>query len=209
MFDAILILGGGVREGGELPRWSRARFDRALERADAEIFLCSSAGTRRRPPPLEHGYPIAEAVAGARYLMSRGIPPRRIRIEAASYDTIGNAYFAKLLHVDPAGWRRLLVITSDWHMPRSRAIFEWVFGFEPGRYELEFDAIADPSLSPAALARREEKERRALESLCALQQRVRSLAEFHEWLFSEHGVYSAQGGRGNGDVDDPALRDSY
>lgn len=30
----------------------------------------------------------------------------------------------------PRGWRRLAVITSDFHMPRSQAIFEWLFGLQ-------------------------------------------------------------------------------
>ena len=39
-YDAILILGGGVREGGELPAWSKSRFDLALKRAQGEFFVC-------------------------------------------------------------------------------------------------------------------------------------------------------------------------
>jgi uncharacterized SAM-binding protein YcdF (DUF218 family) len=209
VFDAVLILGGGVRERAELPPWAQARFDRALERANGEVFVCLSAGTTHRPPPLDHGYPILESVAGARYLMTQGIAPDRIRIEALSLDTIGNAYFAKLLHVDPAKWSRLLVVTSEFHMPRTRAIFEWVFGFEAGRYSVEFDASPNTGMSDTVLALRSEKERRSLNGLQLLRQKIHSLPQLHEWMFSEHGAYSAAGRCKQASGHDPDLVDSY
>ena len=42
----------------------------------------------------------------------------------------GNGYFALTQHAIPRRWRRMAVVTSDFHMPRSRAIFEWVFGLQ-------------------------------------------------------------------------------
>jgi uncharacterized SAM-binding protein YcdF (DUF218 family) len=45
----------------------------------------------------------------------------------SSYDTVGNAYFSLAIHALPAGWRRLAVVTSDFHMPRSRALFAGVY----------------------------------------------------------------------------------
>ena len=132
MCDAILVLGGGVCEGGELPPWVVRRFDRALEVGGAAPLVCLSAATVHRPSPLNvERYPILESVAGAAHLLARGVSAERIEVEASSYDTIGNAYFSKLLHVDPAGWRSLAIVTSEFHMPRSRAIFEWVLAWNP------------------------------------------------------------------------------
>lgn len=208
-YDAILILGGGVREGGELPAWAAARFDAALQRESGEPLVCLSAGTTHRPPPLEDGFPITESMAGARYLMQRGVPPHRIRLETVSYDTFGNAYLTKLLHVDPTGWRRLLVITSEFHMPRTQAIFEWVYGFEAGKYELEFSASPDRGLSPAAVRVRVEKERRAMRYLDAARARVSSLAELHEWIWTVHSAYSAAGAWKQERSRDPLVLESY
>jgi hypothetical protein len=42
----------------------------------------------------------------------------------------GNGFFALTQHVIPRRWRRMAVVTSDFHMPRSHAIFEWVFGLQ-------------------------------------------------------------------------------
>jgi hypothetical protein len=193
-YDAAMVLGGGVRDGGELPTWVLARFEAALEACGEAPIVCLSAGTVHRPPPLnEEGYPWLESVAGARYLLGRGVPANRIQVETTSWDTIGNAYFAKLLHVDPAGWRRLLVITSEFHMPRSRAIFEWVFGMEQDRYRLQFVASPDTGIDPVLLERRRAKESAGLESLLKTAARIRDLPAFHRWLYSEHAAYSPTG----------------
>jgi uncharacterized SAM-binding protein YcdF (DUF218 family) len=191
-FDSILILGGGVRDGGELPPWARARYDLALERQTGEPLVCLSAGTTHRPPPLdEAGFPVLECVAGARYLISRGISPRQIRLEAASYDTVGNAYFAKLLHVDPAGWRRILVITSESHLPRTRAIFEWVFGLGPHTYRLDFTASPDVGLTPEQDRARRQKEAQALKLFRRESANISTARELNEWIFTVHRAYAS------------------
>jgi uncharacterized SAM-binding protein YcdF (DUF218 family) len=192
--DAVLVLGGGVREGGELPPWVVRRFDRALEVSGSAPIVCLSAATVHRPSPLNaEGYPILESVAGAAHLLARGVPPERIQVEATSYDTIGNAYFSKLLHVDPAHWTNLVVITSEFHMPRSRAIFEWIYGMEPSKYMLQFEAMPNDGLSGPLLQRRRDKEASALSSLQYVMQRIRDLEALHRWMYTEHNAYTAQG----------------
>jgi len=198
-----------VREGGELPPWAAARFDLALERQSGEPLVCLSAGTTHRPPPLEDGFPIPESVAGARYLLSRGVSPNRIRVENTSYDTIGNAYFAKLLFVDPSSWTRLLIVTSEFHMPRTRAIFEWVFGLDDRLYELTFEASPDAGITPDALQFRREKERQGLAGFEQVKQRIQSLHELHEWLFTAHQAYSANGRWKQERSQDPRVVESY
>jgi uncharacterized SAM-binding protein YcdF (DUF218 family) len=59
--------------------------------------------------------------------MSRGVRASSILKETASYDTVGNAYFSLVSHAIPAAWRRLAVVTSAFHMPRSRALYEGVY----------------------------------------------------------------------------------
>jgi uncharacterized SAM-binding protein YcdF (DUF218 family) len=193
-YDAVLIAGGGVREGGVLPDHVAARFERALEVAGDAVFVPLSAGTPHRPPPRDgRGLAIFEARAGADYLVRRGVDPRRIAIEESSYDTIGNAYFSRVIHVIPRGFRRILVITSAFHMPRTEAIFRWVYGLDaPGpACSLEFDPVPDDGIDPDALAVRAVKERLSLEIFRALAARMATLAELHAWMFAEHGAYAA------------------
>jgi hypothetical protein len=194
-YDAILIPGGGVRAGGELPVWVARRLDLALDRANGAFLLPLSAGTPHRPPPLDAArFPILEARAEADYLLARGADPRRILIEAASYDTIGNAYFSRAIHAIPRGFERALVITSAHHMPRTEAVFRWVYGMEaPGaRCALDFESVTDEGVDPEMLAPRLERERASLAEVERLRDRIRTFGGLHDWLFTEHGAYAAR-----------------
>jgi hypothetical protein len=190
-YDAILIPGGGVRADGALPRWVERRMERALELYQGEYIITLSAGTPFKPPPLDAaGFPIFEAIAGANYLVRRGIDPQKILPETCSYDTIGNAYFSRMIHVEPRRFHRLLVITSQFHLPRVEAVFRWVYGLDGGSYRLNFEATPDKGIEPVALAARQEKEGRSLAGLPALQSKLQTVAQLHHWLFTTHGAYA-------------------
>jgi DUF218 domain len=190
-FDAVLIPGGGLTPSGELPPFVRARLDRALAHS-ADFYIALSGGTTHLPPPLDsHGYPIFESATAARYLHERGVPRDRILIETSSHDTIGNAFFTRTIHTDPRGLCRLLLINSRFHMPRTEAIFRWVFGAAPDRgYDLSFESTEDSGLSPEALEARAEKERTSLATVRNLASSITNLGGIHQWLFTAHGAYA-------------------
>ncbi|CAF3870183.1 unnamed protein product [Rotaria magnacalcarata] len=53
-------------------------------------------GTTHHPPVLnKNSFPIDEATVSAAYLIERNIPSNKILIENWSFDTIGNAHFAR------------------------------------------------------------------------------------------------------------------
>jgi hypothetical protein len=192
-YDAIAIPGGGARADGELPPWVTPRLDRALAVAGRAYLMPLSAGTPHRAPPLdERGFPWTEARAGARYLVAHGADPGRILMEESSYDTIGNAYFSRMIHAVPRGFARMLVITSAFHMPRTEAIFRWVYRLEgPGAAcTVDFEEVPDCGIDPRILAARREKERTALDALAAPRAEIRTLPQLHAWLFTVHGAYS-------------------
>ena len=204
-YDAVVVPGGGFEEGTLLPApWVRARLDAALlHDAEADHFLVLSRGTTHRPPPVDAaGHPVDEARASADYLTARGVDASRVLLESWSLDTIGNAAFARLMHAEPRRWRRLLVVTSAFHMVRTRAIFEWVFGLPshgcepdappPPLAVLEFEASADVGLSDEASAARTAKEQRSLEGLRDTARAVRSLSELSAFLFQKHSAYAAE-----------------
>jgi hypothetical protein len=192
-FDAILVQGGGVRDQGELPDWSRRRFDRVIELHNGEYVISLSAGTLHKPPPLDvEGFPIVESVAGAGYLIKGGISADLLLPETCSYDTIGTAYFSRVIHVDQRGFRRLLVVTSAFHMPRTEAIFRWVYGLAPHRYELRFEQVDDVGIAEEALRARRSKEREGLESVKLLSTKIVSMPQLHRWLFTEHDAYAVR-----------------
>ena len=208
-YDAVLIPGGGVRTGGELPAWVTPRLDRALAIPGEPFLIPLSAGTPHRPPPLDtHGFPISEARAGGLYLAERGADARRILIESCSYDTIGNAYFSRVVHVIPRGFERALVITSEFHMARTERIFRWVYGAAGPRKQcvLDFETVPDTGVDETALGARRAKEAASLALLETVCDRITTLAGLHEWLFTEHAAYACgAAGREDSTGVDPSM----
>ena len=54
-------------------------------------------------------------------MQNLSVAPADILEENLALDTIGNAFFARTDHCSLAGWKRLLIITSEFHMDRTRA----------------------------------------------------------------------------------------
>ena len=192
--EAVLIPGGGLGLGGELPPWVQARLDRAIALTPTpHYFIPLSAGTTHKPPPLDAaGFPVLESVAAGRYLASQGMAGTQILPETISLDTIGNAYFARMQHTEPLALRRLHVITSAFHLPRTEAIFRWIFALSSPAipYCLSFEAVPDVGMATDVLTGRRERERNSLMRVNELRARLTTLSEVHRWLYAEHAAYA-------------------
>lgn len=193
-YDGILIPGGGLLDDGSLTPWTKARLELALKYKDeCRWFILLSGGTVHKPPPLnEFGYPIFESRVSAKYLGKAGINPDRILTEISSYDTIGNAHFARLLFTEPLSLKMLLIITSQFHMPRTRAIFEWVFQLSPlpFAYQLYFESSPNTGLPPLTLSARDQREKNSLENLRNTIQKINTIDQFITWLYMDHAAYA-------------------
>ena len=195
-YDAILIPGGGLREKGDLPLYVKKRLDRAIEIHKDEIIITLSAGTTHKPPFLDKGgFPLFESVAAAKYLMRKNINPDKILTETCSYDTIGNAYFSRMIHTESRNLRTLLIITSAFHLPRTEIIFKWIYNLDPlqKKYTLYFEPVPDIGIDKDALLLRKEKEKKRITQLMKLKGKIDTLYQLHKWLFTEHDAYSVSG----------------
>ena len=195
-WDAIIVPGGGLEEDGQPYEFVRARLDAALlHDAETEAYIVLSRGTTHKPPPRNaRGFPVDESVASAQYLVEHGVEPSRILQDTWSVDTVGNVAFARLMLTQPRGWRRLLVITSEFHMPRTRALFDWIFGLPPRGQgvELSFESVPEQGMHEAAREARAQKEAQALTSLrTGAMARVKDLTGLHRFVFQEHRAYAA------------------
>lgn len=197
--EAILVLGGGLTDAGTPHPWVTERLRHAAAvREDAWIICLSGFTPHKAPPHSPEGFPISESAASMAALVGMGVPAARIVSETASFDTIGNAYFARTIHTDVMGWSRLLVVTSKFHMPRTHAIFETLFKL-PARdaatspYRLEFAETADAGIAADDFAARVAKEAQGLAQWKANCDRLhfRTLRDIHRWLFTEHDCYAA------------------
>ncbi|OGN01617.1 MAG: hypothetical protein A3I26_00245 [Candidatus Yanofskybacteria bacterium RIFCSPLOWO2_02_FULL_43_10] len=95
------------------------------------------------------------------YAVGLGTSADAILKEDVSKDTIGNAYFCKLNFLEPNDWHNIVIVTSDYHIPRTRYIFEKVLG---SGYTIEFASVGS-KLSPEEFAAKINKENKTTEFL--------------------------------------------
>ena len=192
-YNSIMIPGGGLLADGSLPPWTQARLDAALELEQETRWICLlSGGTVHKPHPLDsNGYPLFESRVAGEYLISNGVERGKILTEICSYDTIGNAYFSRLLFAEPLEFQSILVITSEFHLPRTRQIFNWIYQLEPkkNKTDLYYQSSPDLGLDPSSLKARVAKEEKSLNNLKKTQKQITSMGEFHRWLYTEHQAY--------------------
>ncbi|KAK9848231.1 hypothetical protein WJX84_002481 [Apatococcus fuscideae] len=202
---AVLVLGGGLQEDGSLPEWGVRRVqlgrELQLQQGSACPLLCLGAGTPHKPAVITRkGHILHEASAYSEHLVAQGAPRHGMLKEMASYDTIGNAFFALTIHAIPLQWRRLAVVTSNFHMPRTQGIFNHIFALggealhqDRGWFLLDYHAAPDAGIfSDDVLEARTAREH---ESLLAWQEncrRLKSLEAMHAFLHHEHLCYAVE-----------------
>lgn len=132
----IIVLGGGIRPDGSLPELVYPRLHAAYA-----VYLKTGASiiTSGRYSYLwQKPFPRStESAAMRTALIQMGIPAKKIQAEQRSKDTISNAYYVKKLVHDTS----LTVITSNFHVQRTRFIFKKVFG---SRFKIRFVAVRQP-----------------------------------------------------------------
>lgn len=151
--DAIVVLAGGVAADGSLPHWVRSRVERGVtlwrNGTAPRIIMSGRWGFGERGSP-----PITEAQAMKRLALHLGVPAKCILTEEQSQDTIGNAYFTQTTLLVRPGWTRLVIVTSDYHLVRTRYVFQKILG---PKYVCRFVA------APSGLPPRAKRERVVIE----------------------------------------------
>ena len=211
--DAIFVCGGGrPSKTSEPPLYVQSRCDisvllynhskQMFGQENAPKILCLSAGTAHTPQLLnDKRLPVWESQASAQYILdkySSFVDRQDIYIETVSYDTIGNAYFAKILFSDVLKWKNIAIISNDWHFKRTKAIFEWIYsiksnGNDDGGYDLTFVSLKSTEhkdLSQSAREARMEREEKSLKNVYKLRQRYNTLEKLHGFLFTKHSMYA-------------------
>lgn len=122
----IVVLGGGFEGAINLARGGyelNSSGDRFVEAAvlarrypDAKVVVTGGVGTL----VLEGE---GDGVSAPRLLTALGVAPERLILEAKSRNTYENAVFTKAL-VTPQPGETWLLVTSAFHMPRSKALFD-------------------------------------------------------------------------------------
>ena len=133
-FDAVIVLGAQVQADGTPSVQLSWRLDRAFEvwqKKQVLIVVCGAQG-KNEPEP--------EADTMKKYLEGKGIPADMILTDPDSFNTEQNLTHAKLLlDAVPDEVGKVLIVTSDYHVPRAMALAEDI--------GLEAEGIGSPCLS--------------------------------------------------------------
>ncbi|GMH97727.1 hypothetical protein TrVE_jg4326 [Triparma verrucosa] len=201
MDTAIIVLGGGpapsltVPLPFVLPRYEAA-YTFYRNHPSFTKIICVSAGTAHVPPLTSCDYPVFESTVCANFFTSKGVPPSDVIIDSFSYDTIGNAHYANNV-VESLGLGKAIVVTSKFHMERSKEIFDWVWSLKsPEKLNsLSYQTVEDVGLSGPDLSSRISKESSGLAGVKRVKQIVseRYNNNLDAWLLTDHDLYSAEG----------------
>ena len=115
-YDAIIVLGAQVKADGEPSvqlQWRLDAAKSAWDRHPVPIVVCGAQG-KDEPAP--------EGVVMKDYLVKAGIPEDSILVDPDSFNTRQNLENAKKLLGKYEGVSSVLVVTSDYHVPRSLAL---------------------------------------------------------------------------------------
>ena len=115
-YDAIIVLGAQVKPDGTPSVQLGWRLDAAMDaymQKNVPVIVCGSQGKDE---------PMTEAEAMKNYLVGKGVPEKDILTDPDSFNTNQNLRNAARLLQDRPEIRKVLVVTSDYHVPRSLAI---------------------------------------------------------------------------------------
>lgn len=115
-YDVAIVLGARLRpDGGPSPALARrVGHGVALVQAGRAHALLMTGGATSSAVP--------EARVMRELALAAGVPGALVHVEEQARNTIENALFSAPL-VRQRGWRRLLVVTDSFHLPRTRYIF--------------------------------------------------------------------------------------
>lgn len=115
-YDAIIVLGAQVKPDGKLSVQLEWRLNTAYEayaRKKVPVVVCGAQGKNE---------PVTEAEAMKAYLSARGVSEEDILTDPDSFNTRQNLVNAAVLLEKYPAISRVLIVTSDYHVPRSLAL---------------------------------------------------------------------------------------
>jgi len=129
--DVAIVLGYKLKNEKKLPRVLVSRLNLAINLYKKGIVrkLIMSGGITN--PKLK----ISEAEAMRQYVLKQNVKDIDIIKDEKSKDTIGNAYFIKNFILKPCNFKKLVVISSDFHLVRMKYVFKKTLG---RNYKIKF-----------------------------------------------------------------------
>jgi uncharacterized SAM-binding protein YcdF (DUF218 family) len=138
--DYVMILGGGVK-GGEVAKSLQFRLDEGIkflnEHPHLDVIVSGGKG---------FGETISEGEAMESYLIANGIKKENIIVETKATSTMENFKYTKQILEAQTGRSdyKLMVVTSDFHMARSKVLASFN-GFTPYGIPSKTEPIVFPN----------------------------------------------------------------
>lgn len=125
MYDSIIILSHEMDVNGNLSEESLSR----LKMAGSMYFQKKSKNIITVGWDYRSDSDLFISDVYKSNLISMGVPANSIISENKSRDTVGDAFFSKKIALK-FNWKKLLVITSEYHILRAKKIFQFIYGNE-------------------------------------------------------------------------------
>jgi uncharacterized SAM-binding protein YcdF (DUF218 family) len=122
--EIAVVLGAGLEDDGSPTETTLARADAAASLARERDMAVIVSGSHGDGPAPQH----TEAYLMAERLVAKGISGSRIFLEDESRDTVANAALVAERYLAGIAPRRLVIVTSPFHVARALAIFAMVLG---------------------------------------------------------------------------------
>lgn len=181
-YDAVIVLANEMDPTGILNKESTLRADLAAKLMDElDVPYVVTCGWAYRK---DSSILIADAFKS--YLISIGVKSDKIITEINSRDTVGDAVFTKVNVSEPRGFNKVCVVTSNYHVPRTTKIFNFVYGSE-----------YDITVKGANVEYGESVMTKELESECAFKRTFSNVVagnieKIMEALKSKHPFYNGE-----------------
>lgn len=194
-FDAIVILGGGLNEDLSLPIWVKERVKKAIQiynEQGSRCFILPTGSTPHVPVKLDKaGQPYNDSKAIAKELLENKIPKEKIMLLDFARDTLGEAFFTRILFTEIRDLTKLCIVTTEFQMPRAKHFFNNVFNLKPKTkdYQLTFIESKNIGITREVLEMREQSEANRIKNSVFNTQNIQSLADLHNYFCTGHLAY--------------------
>ena len=190
----IFVLAGGINENKEPHTFVQKRLDKVLELITTNsIIIILGGGTYHKPPCLDsNNYVIHESTSCANYLIKKGVNKNKIIREWYSYDTIANGYFAFLNYIIPFQINECYVITSEFHMDRTKTIFNYFNNLITNNNTNILYISTENNIDKQILLERTKREETSKNIFKEnIINKITSLYEFTMWFYIKHNAYKS------------------
>lgn len=192
--EHVFILAGGLDEKGGNQSWVKDRLDIFIKLYNIKkryVYILGG-GTYHKPPHLNNlGYVMHECTIGAKYLIDNNVDENHIKREWSSYDTIANAYFSLTNFVITLGLNNILIITSDFHIERTKVIFNWLYGlFYGNNIKLSYLKTISSNMDKNVFEKRCIKETTSIINFNKVIEKIKTIKDFTTWFYNEHNAYN-------------------